>query len=199
MGADVGGAVDLFVDEDVPADMVAESSPVRDQRTVVVRSGEVAIDGIEHFATEGQSTDLPSRGQIPNGTYLTKIRVTKNEDELPEPKSEKEIRRLLGADNVVFHEKTNLKTLLIGLSTLLLLPILLFVVRWYVAVPVTLVVFIGYFHVAQWWLKRNPRFQKVDAQIGAMRLAGERPIVIIQLSNWSGALAGGPPLVLPER
>jgi hypothetical protein len=128
-----------------------------------------------------------------------RIRVTKDEDELSEPYSEKEIRRIVGAEDMAFYDKTNRNGLLIGLSTLLLLPILLYLSRWFIAIAVTLMVFIAYFHVLQWLLRRNPRYQKVAEKIVPLRISGERPLLTIQFSRWDGPLRGGAALVLPNE
>ena len=192
MGGDCGGAVDVFVNEDIPAELVAESTPISEERTVVIRSGEVVIDGVEYFGTaKRMSSETASVCRLPNGVYRTRIRLTKDEDKLPEPASEKEIRRIVGSGEVDYYDKTNRNGLLLGLTTLLILPALLFVMPWFVAVPITLGVFISYFHVQEWILRRNPRFQKAAEKIVPLRLAHERPLLAVQFSKWDGALLGG--------
>jgi hypothetical protein len=183
VGADCSGAVDVFIDESIPAELLAESTAIADERTVVVRSGEVVIDGVEYFAAGASTARATSSVRLANGTYRAQIRMGKNPDELPEPSSEKEIRRIIGPEEVAYYDKRNKNGLLIGLSTLLILPVLLFFMRWFVAVPVTLGVFLAYFWVLQWALKRNPRYQKVADRIVRLRIAGERPILVIQLSK----------------
>ncbi len=78
------------------------------------------------------------------------------------------------------------------MGTLLILPVLLFFIPWFVAVQTTLCVFLGYFHFRQWLLRRNPRYQSADGRIVAWRLARARPILAIQLVTWHGELLGGP-------
>lgn len=56
MGTDCGGAVDVFVDEDIPAEFVAESYLMPEERTVLVRSGEVIIDGVEYFGADKRNS-----------------------------------------------------------------------------------------------------------------------------------------------
>ena len=193
MGADCGGAVDVFVDEDIHAELLAESVPIAQDRTVVVRSGGVVIDGVEYFdAAKKRSSETSSIGGLPNGIYRAKFRLTKNDDELSEPHSEKEMKRMIGPTEVDYYDKTNREGLLFGLGTLLVLPVLLFFIPWFVAVPATLVVFLGYFHFRQWLLRRNPRYQSAAERIVPWRLARERPILAIQLSKWDGELLGGP-------
>ena len=183
MEGDCGGAVDIFVDRDLPAGVLADTTPFGDEQTVVIHSGELIVDGIEYFdAKKTASGDRPVC-RLPNGTYRATVRRIGNEDELPEPQSEKEIRRIVGAANVEYYDRMNLNGLLIGASTLVLLPLLLFVTRWYVAVPVSLAVFLGYFHVLQRVLERNPRYRALREQITPMRIAGERPLLAIQLSR----------------
>jgi hypothetical protein len=186
LGGDCGGAVDVFVDEQLPDEVLSESVATPEERTVVVRSGAVVIDGIEHFP------DSKSSCPIPNGLYVARIRLTKNDDELPEPDSEKQLQRALGPPEVDYYDRKNRNVLLIGLSTLLLLPALLFLVRWYVAVPVTLAVFVAYFHVQQRLLKRNRRYQNVAERITPLRLAGVRPILTVEFTPSSPPIRSTP-------
>ena len=190
MGGDCGGAVELFVDEEIPAALVAESDPVAGERTVAVRSGSVAIDGVERFGAEEAACS-----RVPDGVYLARIRLTRSDDELPEPESEKEIRRSIGAGDVEYYDRTNRNSLLIALGVLALgLVLLLWLFRWFVAVPAALILFFGYFHLRERQLKRNPRYQAIAEPIVPLRLAGDRPLLAVQLSRWQGELRGGPPL-----
>lgn len=199
MGRDCGGAVEVVVDEPIPADRIDETDPIAGERTVNVRSGEVVIDGIEYFDTKTPAaSEPPSAVRLPNGTYLARVRVLKDEDTLPEPASEREIRRILGDAEVDYFESATRRALLSGVSTLLLLPVLLFVTRWFIAVPVTIAAFLAAVNIQHWRLHRNPRYQRLSDQIVKMRLGGERPLLVVQLTAWTGAPAGGPPLSLPE-
>jgi hypothetical protein len=178
MGGDVGGVAEVYVDKDIPEHRVAESVAVTEQHTVVVRSGALLIDGIEHF---GQA--FRAALELPNGTYRVTVRETRSDDDLPEPDVEKELRRELGAKEVEWYDRTTLRGLLGSLATLLLFPVLLAFTRWYVALPVTVVVFVGYFHALQWVLKRNPRYQRLQDRIGSRRLSEERPLLLIRFER----------------
>ena len=200
LGEDTGGAVDVFVDEDIPPELLAESTPLAEERTVVVLSGDVVIDGVEYFGrTERMQSIQSSTCRLPNGVYRIRIHATKDEDSLPEPSSEKEIRRLIGSADVDYYDRTNRNALLIGLSIWLLLPVLLLVMPWFVAVAITLIAFVAYFHLQQWIVRRIPRYQKVADRMALLRLAGERALLSVQFSTWQAALLGGPPLTLPDE
>ena len=99
---------------------------------------------------------------------------------------------MIGSTEVDYYDNANRNGLVFGLGTLLVLPVLLFFIPWFVAVPTTLGVFLGYFHFRQWLLRRNPRYQSAAGTIVPWRLARERPILAIQLSKWHGELLGGP-------
>lgn len=182
LGADCGGAVDVFVDEDLPAAVLAETTSIGDEQAIVVRSGEVVIDGIEYFGAGSGPARPDSTCRVPNGRRLVNVRVTRDEDTLPEPASEGELRRIAGAAEVEYYDRTNRRGVLIGLSTWLLLPALLFFTSWYAALGITLVVFVGYFHVRERLLRRNPRYQRAAGKIVPLRLAGERPILVVHLT-----------------
>lgn len=192
MGGDCGGAIDVFIGESIPPERLAESVLVADDRTIVVQSGELVIDGVEYFTSNKERASSVRR--LPNGIYRIRIRITKDEDELPTPAAEKALRRSIGAQDVDYYDKTNRHTLFGGLSTLLTLPLFLFLMPWYVAIPVTLALFIAYFHVQQWLLRRNPRYQSIAEKIIPVRFAAERPILVIELSMWNGELHGGLPI-----
>ena len=192
IGGDTGGSVDLFVDENIPPELLAESDAIPGERTIALRSGELIVDGVEFFGAVAK--DRPDSVRLPSGVYKVVMYAVRNDDALPEPTSEKEIKRLVGAAEVEYYDRTNRNGLLYGLSTLIALPALLLLFRWFVAVPVALALFIAYFHARQWMLARNPRYQKVAGRIARMRIAGERPLLVVQLSRWHGEPAGGSPV-----
>jgi hypothetical protein len=181
MEGDCGGAVDIFVDQDLPADVLADTTPFGDEQTIVIHSGEVTVDGIEYFDAEKAAPQNRQVCRLPNGTYRATVRRIGNEDELPEPQSEKEIRRVVGAANVEYYDRIHRNGCLLAASTLLLFPALLFVTRWYIAGPIALAVFVGYFHVQERVLRKNSRYQVLHERITKMRLAGARPLLAIQL------------------
>ncbi len=192
MGGDCAGAIDVFIDERIPPDRLSECLLVADDRTIVVQSGALVIDGIEYFSNDRVETSSACR--LPNGTYRVRVFVTKNEDQLPEPAGEQALRDTVGAEEVDRYDRTNRNVLLGGLGVLLTLPLFLFLMPWYAALPVTLALFIAYFHVQQWLLSRNPRYRSAADRIVPLRLGGERPILVIELSKWSGELQGGLPI-----
>jgi len=183
MEGDCGGAVDVFVDQPVPADVLADTSPLGEEQTIAIRSGEMVVDGIEYFDPKQPQANANTICGLPNGTYRVAVRRLRDEDELGEPLSEKELRTVVGAANVEYYDRINRNGMLIGLSTLLLLPLLLFVTRWYVAAPMTLVVFLGYFPVMHWVIYRNPRYRALHEQVQVLRYGNERPLLAIQLSR----------------
>jgi hypothetical protein len=183
LGADSGGAVDVFVDEELPPAVIAETAPASSDGTVRIQSGELMIDGIEYFNAGARESGAASTCRVPNGTYRATARLTKDEDTLPEPASEAEIRRIVGAAEVEYYDRTNRNGMLIGLSTWLLWPALWFVLPWYVALGVTLVVFVGYFHVAERVLQRNRRYKSIAGKITPLRLAGARPLLVVHLAR----------------
>jgi hypothetical protein len=193
MGGDCGGPVEIFVDEEPPAALMAESDPVTEERTIAARSGLLAIDGVEHFGA-----GAPSSCAVPNGVYLARIRVTRSDDELPESESERQIRRKLGRGNVEHYDRANRNSLLLGAGILVVsLAVLPWFVRWFFAVPAALALFVGWFHVRERMLKRDLRYQGTAESIVPLRLAGERPLLVVQLSRWEGELRGGPPVAAP--
>ena len=124
MGGDVGGIAEVYVDRDIPEHRLAESVALPEQHTVVVRSGALLIDGVEHF---GQA--FKAALELPNGTYRVTARETRSDDDLPEPDVEKALRQELGAKEVEWYDRTTLNGLLVGLGTLLLFPVLLVFAR----------------------------------------------------------------------
>lgn len=185
LGGDSSGPVEVFVDEAPPPAMLAETTPIGDRQAIVVRSGEIVIDGVEYFGANLGRPRADARCRVPNGTFLADMRITKDEDTLPEPASEAEVRRIVGAAEVDYYDRTNRNGLLVGLGTWLLFPVLLFLVPWYAALGGTVIAFIGYFHVRERILKGNARYQSAAGKITPLRNAGQRPLFVVQLSRSS--------------
>jgi hypothetical protein len=194
MGADVGGAVNVFVNEPIPTELRGESVAIADERTIVIRGGGVVVDGVEYFGAGRPRAPNAPVVDVPNGVYRVTIHVTRDEDALPEPRSEKKLRQLLGADRVKHYDRTNRDALLVGLGILLATPLLFFIVTWYDAFAGGLSVFVAFFHVRERMMRANARYQAVAGQIISWRLGSERPLLLIQLRAWDGELIGGPPV-----
>ena len=177
-GADVSGAVDVFVDEPIPAELLA-STTLMSECLLDIRSGSVAIDGAEYFR------DSKTTCALPKGLYATQVRRLVGEAETTD--GEIEALRQIGTVDVEYHDRLIRNGFLIGIAVLLLVTVtLLFVARWYVALPTGLIAFVAYFHVLQRVLNRNRRFQNVADRVFAARHATEPPILVVQFTRRDG-------------
>ena len=85
LGGDSGGAVEVFIDEDVPDNVLGETTPIGDDGTIVVRSGEVVIDGIEYF---DRQKDIAGRAEIEKEKRELKEKEKPKEEKKDEKKPE---------------------------------------------------------------------------------------------------------------
>ena len=178
--ADAGGRIDVYVDEPVPPDVLADLTPIDGEFLVALASGKVLVDGAEYYRPQpNDSYTLQPGVSVSAGDYAVRwYRLTNPE---AAPKSEAELVRKFGRDEVEYFDRTNQRGCLFGLSTLLLFPILWYLAGVWIALPVTLVVFLGYFHLKEWYLKRNARYWRLQEVIPAYRHEHEEPLFVLQL------------------
>lgn len=99
------------------------------------------------------------------------------DDELT-PRSEEDLRTLVGSADLEYYDRINSRGCLGGALTLLLFPILSFPLGWKVALPVTAVVFLSFFPALERLLKRNARYQRLHTVVPVFRLQNQDPMLV---------------------
>ena len=178
-GGDGGGPVDVYVDEDVPAQPKKGARAVGETFLLSVPTGRLVVGGAEDYRRRDRRiTGEQSAVDVPPGEYA--VRCYAGPDEAAAP-SEVELQARVGAAELAWFDRTNMRVLLGGVATLLLFPLLAIAFGWKVALAITLVVFFGYWPLAERLFKRSERYQALDRIVTAHRLANEPAALLLEL------------------
>ena len=179
-GGDGGGAIDLYIDEAVPAEVQQRLARTGGEFLLAVPSGRLIVGGTEDYrSAEPKSTGPDSWVTVPAGDYA--LQCYRLEDEEREAGSESELRRLVGSADLAYYDRINRTGCLGGVLTLLLFPLLWFPLGWKIALPLTAVVFLSYFPLREWLLKRNARYQRLHKVVPAFRIKNPDPSFVFEL------------------
>jgi hypothetical protein len=109
------------------------------------------------------------------------------------PASERELEQAIGSADLAYYDRTNRSGCIAGAATLLLFPILSFLLGWKLALTITIVVFVAFFHIRKWILARNPRYSRLERVVTAARLEQQDPTFVLELRPIAdgAGLAGG--------
>jgi len=181
MGGDGGGRVDVYVDEAIPADVRDRLVPAAGEFRLDLPSGRLIVDGAEYYPSSPLAADPQGPAALPAGHYSVRCYTRKDDEQTP--RSEDALRQLVGSADLAYYDRVNNKGCRDGALTLLLFPILTFTVGWKIALGVTIVVFVSFFHVRERVLKRNDRYQRLDKVIPAFRRQNEEPLFVFELRS----------------
>jgi hypothetical protein len=157
-GADGGGRVDVYVDETMPDEVRHATRPLEGEFLVALPSGRLVVAGAEdyrseHLTTQGEDSVIP----LPAGDYAVRCHVAADDEASGEYDSlgECEAKVLTPEEREYYHKKDYRELALILVGWLLFLAFLPMARRWgwKIALPVTLVIALPYFH----WLDRRAR------------------------------------------
>ena len=190
--ADIAGPVDVYIDEPVPDDVKERLTRIEGEYLLAIPSGSLVVDGAEYY--RARKPDKRENGvAVPAGDYAVRCYANENDEDDEEARSEAELARIVGKEDVEYYDRVNRLGCLGGLSTLLLFPILAFVIDWRIALGITIVVFVAYFHVRERLVKRSARYTRLGEAITAYRLEHDEPMFVLELRSLSerGTLQGG--------
>ena len=123
---------------------------------------------------------------MPAGDYAVRCYVATDPER--EPASEKTLRRLVSPADIKDYDGVNQRGCVAGALTLLLFPVLAYPFGWKVALPITVVAFFAFFPLLQWGLKRNPRYQRLNAIIPIHRIQHGDPTYVFELRSRDAAI-----------
>ena len=179
-GGDGGGPVDLYIDEPAPPEVRARVTPVAGEARLSLPSGALTVGGVEDYrSSDARITGPGSIVKVPAGDYAVRCYVAKTAER--EPASEKALRRLVSPADIKYYDGVNQRGCVAGALTLLLFPVLSYPLGWKVALPITVVVFLAFFPLLQWLLKRNTRYQRLNAIIPIHRIQQADPTHVFEL------------------
>ena len=181
-GSDGGGPVDAYVDEPVPANIMARLTPLGDALVLALPSGQLIIDGVEFYRARKPDASLASRAvAVPPGDYLLRCYTPEDDEQEARPRPERDLESIVGKDELRYYERVTRGGCLVGLGLLLLFPILGPLAGWRIAFAATVVAVIGFFYVREWVLRRNPRFSRLREAVAAHRLGTQEPTFVLEL------------------
>ena len=180
-GADGGGPIDVYVDAEIPQKVSKGVRAVEGEFLLAVPSGRLVVGGAEDYrAAKRRITNDDSVVDIPSGNYALRCYLGPDDEE-ERPASEKELKARVGTDELRWYDRANAIVVAIGFATLLLFPLSTIWLRWWVSLALTFVVFLAYWHVSAWLLRRSTRYVELDRVITPFRFANAPPSFILEL------------------
>lgn len=181
-GADGGGPVDVYIDESAPASLHARITLVAENALLSVPSGALIVGGVEDYRSGNSRITGPgSVIQVPAGDYALRCFVAKDPED--EPSAEQRLREVVPVDDIKYYDRINSRGCAAGALTLLLFPLLAIVIDWRIALAMTVAVFLSFFPLREWILKRNARYQRLNAIIPSIRLEQADPTFVLELTR----------------
>lgn len=194
-GADGGGPIDIYIEEEVPEKVKIITNEIHQHFLLSVPTGKLVIGGVEDYRSKQPKITGPdSMVTIAAGHYSLKCYVGKNEDQYPDEDPESELEKLVGAEDLRYYDRVTNWGLLSGIIfAILLFCILVFSTGWKIAIPLTIVGFLLYYHPLLWILKRNERYQRLGEIIPYFRLGHEKPTFVFEMKKMmdTNGLKGG--------
>ena len=188
-GGDGGGPLDVYVDEAIPAAVVERYVSAGREFLLTVPSGRLIVGGAEYYRSPTHQADGGGSLALPAGQYAVRCYVPRDEESVPE--SEEALKTLVGSGELAAYDRYNRIGCIGGLSTLLLFPLWASLVGWKLGLAIAAVVFVGFFHVREWVLKRNLRYRRLNEIVPAFRTANQDPWLVLQLRSVGDRAAAG--------
>ena len=201
-GADGGGPVDVYVDETVPEDVRKSTRAIGGEFLVTVPSGRLVVAGAEDFRSEAIGEGDESNVVIVSaGDYAVRCRANDDPESAGEFNSIRECEeKVLTPEEREYYHRRNYGELLLILVGWGLFLLFLPMARrwgWKIALPITLVVALPYFH----WLDRrarrrakaDTRWQEINRKLGAAWERDQARTFVLELRKLEsrGGLTGG--------
>jgi hypothetical protein len=162
-GADGSGPVDIHLDENVTPAQFAQFRVVGQEHLLVLASGQLGVDGMEHYRAEDNQLAPANVLAVPPGDYGITCLVNTDEESASGAPTEEALRSALGADDLRYYRTAARRTQL-GCVAVFLFPLLWPFVGWKLSLVCGLILMIGWTHAREWWLKRDARYQAIHGK-----------------------------------
>lgn len=194
-GADGGGPIDLYVDDEIPPDVLQHAKAINGEIFVTVPSGRLLVGGAEDYrCASPRITGDDSVVTIAPGDYAVRCYVPTDGDDERERGSEAALKNLIGADNLRRYDQINLGMFALGmLMPVVALVVLSLVWNWKIGLAVAIVTFFSYWPIGAWIVQRTGTYRRFDKIISAHRLGDSPATFVLQLRRVTdrGALKCG--------
>src|SRR5215831_12425559 len=105
-GGDGGGPVDVYIDEPVPDETLANLTPLGGALVLALPSGKLIVDGIEYYRTRKADAAHASRAfAVQPGDYLVRCYTPRDEEQDAAPRPEHDLEVTLGKDELRYYER----------------------------------------------------------------------------------------------
>ena len=179
-GGDIGGAIDVYVEEAAPAAVRDRFTAIAGPILIALPSGTLMVGGVEDYRTGRAGTSAAGGTiEVPTGDYA--LRCSAAADPEREPASESALRTIVSPADIKYYDRITRQGCLGGVLTLLLFPLLAFAFGWPAALVITAVTFLAFFPLLAAGLKRNARYQRLHAIVPVFRLQHADPLFVIEL------------------
>jgi hypothetical protein len=186
-GGDGGGPMDVYIDETAPPAVRARIKLIAENARLSVPTGTLIVGGVEDYRSdESRLTGPGSVIQLPAGDYALRCFVPKDPEQ--EPSAEQRLREVVPVDDINYYDRINSRGCAAGALTLLLFPILAVAIDWRIALAITAAVFLSFFPLRERILKRNARYQRLNAIIPRTRLEQADPTFVLELTRLTDVL-----------
>jgi hypothetical protein len=198
-GADCGGPVDVYLDEDVPEQVRKGARPVDGEFLLSVPTGRMVVGGVEDYrSAKPRITAENSIVPVPSGDYRLRCYVGQADENSGPSPSEIEARAISAEDHAYYHSfqrRDNWRAIYI-LLPMLLLPALWPWLGWKIALAIAIGVLIAWANLLDRHWKRQPvdeRWKRINKTLQDASLAGQSPLFILELHRVGdrGGLQGG--------
>jgi len=171
-GADGGGPIDVYLDEPIPENVLRTLEKHSGEFRLRVPTGQLVIGGGEDYRSlKPKITGPDSIISLPAGDYRLGCYVGKEEEY--EGLSKSTLLNALGADDYGYWRRRDNTGCLGFLSLPLSFAITTYAFNWKIAIPMSVVIVILWFHCRDWILKRNARYQQIDSVVQELRRQAE--------------------------
>jgi hypothetical protein len=194
-GADGGGPIDVYLDEPIPENVLPALEKQSGEFRLRVPTGQLVIGGGEDYRSlRPKITGPDSIVSLPAGDYRLACYVGKEGEY--EGVSKLTLLNALGADDYGYWRRRANTGCFGFLSLPVSFAIAAFAFNWKIAVPMSVVIVILWFHCRDWILKRNPRYQRIDSVVQELRRQAEAkapPTFVFELKRLQddSSLKGG--------
>ena len=188
-GADGGGPIDVYVEEPVPELALKQTRRAEGEFLIRIPTGRLVVGGVEDYrAPKPRITGENSMVVLPAGDYRLRCLIGTEDEWVPETSSRAELEKVLGAEDYRYWRKLE-NTGRLGCLSVLLFPLLAFLIGWKLGLAVTFVVAVSWFYVREtFFLKRNARYQRIDKAVNEIRKRAQEaapPTFVLELNRVS--------------
>ncbi len=174
IGADWGGVIDAYVDEEPPAEVLKDLKQVGREFHLSLATGRLVINGVEFYRTEKASTGKSDRAlEIPAGDYALRFYESKSEGGIDAPR-QKDLAKIVGTKDSKFFQ--SMQWFVVGMYVMV--PVSFFAAKHFVGWKTALLpagIVTGAAFVIISIIKSGERFKRVaKAQYELWRQAQDR-------------------------